>query len=453
MITRPRTIYIVALVGVVLYGFPGLVSYDSIVQLDEARRWELGNWHPAVMSALWRVVELVVTGTFGMLLLQAAALIAGLGGILRTQLAPRRAALVALAIAWFPPVLVVMGVIWKDAQMAGYLALAIALCAGPPGRRRWIGIALFVLASALRHNAPAATLVPIVLLVARERVRWQRWLVGIAAWLAITLAGIGLDAALTNHPGPDLGDLIEVTDIQGIARWAGPLSDDELRPLLAGANLHVDRDIQRELAAHYDPRNYLEFSEHPQPLEVSQTPAQRDAIGHAWRTLVLREPAAYVHHRWQLFRQVLELHAPSRPPAIVTTDDLYSRSTASAIQRAWFWLVRAISPLWYVPFIYFAVGIALLALARTRLEVALLGSGLVYELSLFAGAMTGDYRYSHWLIVTVVLAAVLIAHRRYMVVNLNDTGKSELPARSVIEADNVTVMAVAAGSDAVGVNV
>lgn len=453
MTTRPRTIYIVALVGIVLYGFPGLTSYDSIVQLDAARRWELGDWHPAVMSALWRVVELVVSGTFGMLLLQAAAFVAGIGGILRTELAPRRAALVALAIAWFPPVLVVMGVIWKDAQMAGYLVLAVALCAGPPGRRRWLGIALFVLASALRHNAPAATLAPIVLLVARERGRWQRWLVGVAAWLAITFAGVGLDAALTNHPGPGLSDWIEVTDIQGIARWAGPLSDDELRPLLAGANLHVDRDLQRELAAHYDPRNYLEFSQHPQPLELSQTPEQRDAIRHAWRTLVLHEPLAYAHHRWLVFRQVLELRAPSRPPAFVTTDDLYSRTTPSAIQRAWFWLVRAIGPLWYVPFIYLAVGLCLLALARTRLEFALLGSGLVYELGLFAGAMTGDYRYSHWMIVTVVLAAVLIAHRRYMVVKLNDTGNSELPARSLIAPDNVTVMTVAAGSAAVGVNV
>ena len=438
---KPRTIYIAALIGVVLYAYPGLTSYDSLIQLDEARHWQLGDAHPPVMSALWWLCEVVVAGTFGMLLLQATAFIAGVGTILRTQLAARQTAIAAFAIALYPPVLVVMGVIWKDSQMAGYLVLGIGLVAGAPGRRRWLGLLLVLLASALRHNAPAATLAPVVLLAARELPRWwQRWLGGIALWIAITLGGLALDRALTNHPDGAMTDVIAVVDIQGIVRWAGPMSDDELRTVLAGTNLRVDHDIQRELAAHYDPHNYLEFTQHEQPLELSQTPEQLAATRRAWRTLVLREPLAYLHHRWVLFRRVLDVHAPSNAPAFVTTDDPYSHLTASKIQVAWFWFVRAIGPLWYVPFIYFVVGLCLLALARTRLELALLASGLLNELGLFVSAQTGDYRYSHWLIVTVVLAAVLIAHRRYMVVKPNDTGNSELPARSAIAPDSDTVM-------------
>jgi hypothetical protein len=45
------------------------------------------------------------------------------------------------------------------------------------------------------------------------------------------------------------------------------------------------------------------------------------------------------------------------------------------------------------------------------------------------------------------------ARDRYFVVKPNDTGKSELPARSAIDPDSDTVMCVATGNAAVGVNV
>lgn len=209
-----------------------------------------------------------------------------------------------------------------------------------------------------------------------------------------------------NQPGPSLTDLIEVTDIQGTARFADPISDDDLRALLAGTNLTVDHDIQRELAAHYDPKLYLEFAEHPQPLELSTTDAQHEAVHRAWRTLVLREPLAYLHHHWGMFRRVLEIHASSTPPVFVTADE------PSLFQRGAFWFVRSIGALWYVPFVYFAVALFTLAFARTRTELALLGSGLVYELGMFPVALTADYRYSHWLILSTTIAVVLVVIRR-----------------------------------------
>ena len=317
--------------------------------------------------------------------------------IFRDVLAPRRAAFATLAITWFPPVLVVMGVIWKDSQMAGYLVLGIALLLR---RRRVLALAVLVVVGALRHNAPAATLAPLVLLLDR------RWWIGLAAWLAVTAGSFAVDGLLVNQPGPSLTDLIEVTDIQGTATFADPIPDDDLRELLAGTNLTVDHDIQRALAANYAPKLYLEFAEHPQPLELSTTEAQHAAVQHAWLTLALREPLAYLHHHWDMFRRVLEIHASSTSSVFVVAGQ------PSLIQRVAFWFVRAIGRVWYVPFVYFVVGLFTLGFARTRLELALLGSGLVYELALFPVALTADYRYSHWMILSTTIAVVLVVIRR-----------------------------------------
>ena len=413
-----------AVIGIALYALPGLMSYDSAFQLDEARRWDLGDQHPPLMSAIWRLCEVFVSGPLGMLVLQVGALIAGLGILLARELSARRAAAATLAISWYPPVLVVMAVIVKDAQMAGYLVLGIALLMAPRRWPRWAGLGALVVASAMRHNAPAATLAPIVLLWARDAApAWRRWLVGALAWLAVTAASFGITAVLTNDPGTGFGDIIRVTDIIGTVRYAEPLSDAELHELLAGTRLRVDRDIQAEFAAHYEPRIYLEFTQHPQPLEVSTTDAEREAVARAWRAIVLREPLAYLHHRWEIFQHVLDLHAASTPPPfqtplspeVLTGAELgqLRPTSPSFIQRAAARAVRGIGAVWYVPFVYFAVGLCLLPLARTRLELALLGSGLLYELGMFPVALSADYRYSHWLILSVIVAAVLIFARRY----------------------------------------
>jgi hypothetical protein len=163
-VLTPRRILALAVVGVLLYAYPGLVSYDSVDQLDQARRWDLGDWHPPAMAALWRGVELFIGGPFGMLLAQTIGLVLGANWILRDRLSPHAAALGALVVAWFPPILTVTGVVWKDGQMAGYLMLGIAALCSPRPRVRWLGVLAIFLASAVRHNAPAATLAPLVLL-------------------------------------------------------------------------------------------------------------------------------------------------------------------------------------------------------------------------------------------------------------------------------------------------
>jgi membrane protein implicated in regulation of membrane protease activity len=69
----------------------------------------------------------------------------------------------------------------------------------------------------------------------------------------------------------------------------------------------------------------------------------------------------------------------------------------------------------YVPWMYAVLGLVVigLALAMGSLDVvALCASGLVMEATLLFLAPSPDYRYSHWLVVSVCLAIVIIAVRR-----------------------------------------
>ncbi|HMG22717.1 MAG TPA: hypothetical protein VK607_15390, partial [Kofleriaceae bacterium] len=104
-----------------LYAFPGFMSSDSVLQIAEARTAVFSNAHPPIMAAEWRVLECFVAGPILMLVLQGALFLAGLHAILCHALAPRRAAVAAVALLLFPPILTTMAVIWKDSQMAAYL--------------------------------------------------------------------------------------------------------------------------------------------------------------------------------------------------------------------------------------------------------------------------------------------------------------------------------------------
>src|ERR1700733_5779665 len=108
---QPLAILAVGWLVIVLFAYPGVLTMDSFDQLGEGRAWFFTDSHPPAMAALWGIVDRVIAGALGMLLIQVTALLAGIYLILRRAIAPTDAAIVAVVIAWFPPVLAPMAVI------------------------------------------------------------------------------------------------------------------------------------------------------------------------------------------------------------------------------------------------------------------------------------------------------------------------------------------------------
>jgi hypothetical protein len=152
--------------------------------------------------------------------------------------------------------------------------------------------------------------------------------------------------------------------------------------------------------------------------------AQRDAIERAWWRTVEAHPWAYVKHRLVTMSDVIDLgstHSLGAPVKRRFVDPDYAAKQGLAtgssriqakLTRWMTWLARH-TPL-FVPWIYVALSLVLLPLARRQRDaLAILLSGLVLEASLLPLAHGRDFRYSHWMVITTMLGAVIVATRRY----------------------------------------
>jgi hypothetical protein len=419
----------------VLYAFPGQMTQDSWDHLTEARSGIYTDGHPPAIDLLFRWVDYIVPGPFLMLVIQSAALLAGLYLILRRALSARGAAWATFGLYLYPPVMTAMAVIWKDSMMAGWLALGlVALFDHRLGVRCLALVALFV-ASAVRYNAFAATL-PVIALVFEWRpglARPARIAVAVAAWLAITLAAFAANRALTVRPMYVWQSTLAVYDIVGtLSHVDGELADPELEQVLEGTGLLVHKDIHHTMRALYSTHNFAPIildPVHPlwslpiHGLDPAPEPV-RDAVARAWWRVVTAHPGAYLQHRLAVTGGVLALGtshvsgAVTRRDSFRYTDYVHQLGLGtgwSPLQDRWTrllqWIAR-VAPV-FVPWMYLVIALVLVPLAWGHRDVlAILLSGLLYEATLVPLAASNDYRYSHWMVVTTCIAVVMLTARR-----------------------------------------
>jgi hypothetical protein len=418
--------------AIVLYAYPGVMTMDSFDQLKEGRAWFFTDAHPPAMAALWGAIDRVVAGPIGMLLLQTGTFLAGLYLILRRAMRPRRAAIVACALALFPPVLAPMACVWKDCQMAGFLALGIAALLDD---RRWVkiaGLGALTIATAMRYNALGATLPLVVLLLDLGIARgWRRYAIATGAWLGITAIALGGNALLVDRKTYFWYSSMALHDIVGtIAHVDDDLSDAELRAELAPTGILASDHLHDKIRAIYQPYDFqalLTGDRHlwelPAGFSEPAPEAQRDAIGAAWWDLITAHPGAYVEHRFAAFAEALGFSRRQVNQAVIPHRAQYAgmlqymglaagySSVQDALESANAWIARH-TPL-FRPHLYFLISIALLfACRRSRDVLAIVLSGLAMEMTLLPLVATPDYRYSHWLVVCACVGVALLIARR-----------------------------------------
>jgi hypothetical protein len=317
--------------------------------------------------------------------------------------------------------------------MTGFTMLGIAALLSARRGVRIGGLLAMFAATAVRYNAAAATLPLVVLLFEwRPGLPWlKRYAISTAAWLAVTLGAFRFNAALTDHQ-MHTWTVFAVFDIAGTLACAdGELSDAELEAHLAGTDLLVHRDIHAAIRRLYRPTDVLPIINDKEALwglpingYVPAPVAQRDAIARAWRETITSRPLAYLEHRLSVMYEVLGLGAAEASGAIARRDYTWPENVHqlglgtgwSKLQRKltkhYRFLVRA-TPLFSV-WMYLVIAIALLPLAlRQRDMLALLLSGLGLEASLLLSAASPDYRYSHWLVICAIVAAIILGARRH----------------------------------------
>ncbi|HEY1549671.1 MAG TPA: hypothetical protein VGG28_17705 [Kofleriaceae bacterium] len=414
----PRAILVVAFVAFLIYAFPGFLGWDSEASLVQARSGHYSDAHPPIIALLWRLTEVFVAGPLGMLLIQAATLLVGLYLIFVRELRPKPAALAAAAVFLFPPVSGVTGLIDKDALMAGFVVLGIGL--GLHKRMKLAMVAL-VLGTAMRWNALAATLAPVLWLVdVGGATTVRRYARAAAAWVAITIAALAINTAITDRREYAWYGSHAYQDIAGTLHYVTELDDAQLAALLEGVPLLATDHLRSKLDALYDPAEYRQLQKYDGRIfEIPADAVQRAAIVRVWKATVLGHPSAYLHYRWDNFRKLVRIdpmesysqvyvwfHVIANDDSIAILDHDAGPSTIQARLRGWAISVSR-TPL-YDPYIYLLIALLLLLLfMRDRLARTLLLAGLTYEAAWFVLDPTADFRYSQWLILMTVIAGTL----------------------------------------------
>lgn len=417
-VSTRRRILLVGWLALIVYAYPGYMTWDSVQQLQEARYPPLTDWHPPIMALLWRLTDSITTGPFPMLVLQTTAMLLGLDGIFRRVLAPRRAAFATVAVLLFPPVMVVMAVIWKDSLMAAVLLAGIAALLSSDRRWRVVGCVLLCLGTMLRYNAPAATL-PVVLLLFQwrdELSSLRRYGLALAVWFAITVVAFGASRLITGKESHAWHGSLAIYDIGGTLARAPTMTDEQFRAELGDVKPVPTDRLQRKLRHLYTTTWWgpLLLGE-ARMFDAPETREQRDAISATWRHVVTKYPGAYFKHRRAVFFAALGLTETSMAAvwAEFHTDHesqlLVHRAKHSSVQVAVADLLRLFEGSFlFRPWFYAVLALLSLPLCRRlRTAFAVLASGLLYESTLVVIAPSSDYRYSHWMISCTAVGIVL----------------------------------------------
>ncbi|PAK94919.1 hypothetical protein B8X04_11770 [Brevibacterium casei] len=153
---------------------PGGMSPDTRWQLHQVvGNEQLSDWHPAIMTIVWRWVFDLTGHTSAILYVQVLVMFAiafGFAVYLYDVTKSRVWSMVGLAFPMLPYVFTYIGMLWKDTQMAEafFLTAVCALLAHRFKRLRWplliIGLLALTYGTAVRKNAFFAVL-PLVYLV------------------------------------------------------------------------------------------------------------------------------------------------------------------------------------------------------------------------------------------------------------------------------------------------
>ncbi len=419
----PRRTLLLGFAVLVVYGFPGYMSTDSVNQLIEARAGVLSSAHPPIMAKEWRFLDAIVAGPLLMLLAQGALFLGGLYRIFVRFVTPERAAWIACAILVYPPVLTTMAVIWKDSQMAAWLVAGIAALLDERLRVRILGLVLLIVACAFRHNAFAAV-VPLVFFV----FEWRNpvsWLRRITIMGGLSIASVLLAIGITRALAVDSVRLTPViADVSGMIGFTRPRTDEDLRELLRGTNLFAQTDIQERAGRLYRLGGPYRLTQGEDRLfDHPHTEEHWASLGRAWKELFFADPGAYFASHWFLYQRLLGIIEPARATVwdgfLEDGEQRYSvmhDARQGRIQR-WIKTVCAFladeTPL-FRPWIYAAIALLLLVTScRSRIGWAVLTSGILYELTFFVANADPDYRYSHWMVTSTCIGAAIVFLQRW----------------------------------------
>ena len=417
-------------VAACVLNYPGHLSLDSLIQLNEGRSGRFASMNPPFASALLGLFDRIHEGAGLQMLFDIGLLALALSVMLRAL--PRTSALSNLLLLGFlasPVTLIYSGIIWKDVLFGHLELLAFALLMSAERHARpWKMATIVVLLAAASQIRPQGVIVALVACLAfawlppRAGVRSVTTKAGLAFALfgATVVVSLLLSTFVTQKTERTIGiaysnaaPVLMLYDIAGIVKRVPDLDLSLLGEAGTDVPLLKQRILVQYTPQRMDPLDLyaaLPDSEHLYSPLVRQ-----------WLQAISTNPGAYLAHRLDVFGWQLGLHDPARClPVHVGIDNSDPRLLAALNLEA---ASRFSGVLWNYASAMFAtpvfrgityaaiLGASLLLLARAgfRRHVAatsLAIAALLFGLSYVVVGIACDVRYLYFTLTAAMFCAV-----------------------------------------------
>lgn len=300
--------------------WPGIASYDTVVQYQQVLSGQFDDWHPPAMARLWALFHgLGWRGQAPMFVLQMLLYWGGLA-LFAGALARRGQAIAGLAVlllGLWPPLLGWQVAVLKDGQMTGALVAAVGVAGWwrLDDRRMPFWAAALVLlllgyATLVRFNAAFAT-VPLALGLLGG-FRWDRPLFQAVLVLAGVAALIGIltpvNQRLLGASPSGVERSLPLFDLAGIAHYAGPQAVPQV-PAALWRRAEARGCLTPILWDPIGDTNACGYI-----VETMQDAAPGKKLRNAWLEAIATHPLAYARHRIAHWNSEMRLWMPSKMP-------------------------------------------------------------------------------------------------------------------------------------------
>lgn len=387
--------------------YPGIMTPDTLDQLNQATLHQFNDWHPPLMAWIWSKMNLVFPESSGLLFLDLFLLWFGLFSIRRT-IAHRFSPFVYL-LGFLPFVIGLSGVIWKDVATAYTLLWAAIIMLRPKSRVNLVLFSLFVFAGiGIRYNSLFSCLPLIVgyfwLWFAQDSVRYRKTRVLVASGLFFTAQLVCLNLFNyhfldTTRTTPQI--VIMVDDLSYMSTQLG-------QSLVPGVDLDtIVRSNQQSVSD-----NVFRFN---QPLGYQ-------AVKSAWKAAIKAYPGLYLRFRSKVFLRFLgfslappfDLDVPSRE---FWLDSSYQSQQTNVLRKVLGGYVKGAAdalPFFYTGIFWLAVAAATFCLGvftRLPYKVVTIALSLSCGINLMSYLLVANapfFRYYYWSVIGGSLALFLL---------------------------------------------
>ncbi len=406
--------------------YPGSMSVDSWQQFNQAVSRSYDDVHPPIMAWVWRYLLWIKKGPEPMLSLNVGMFWTGLF-LIWYQLIKQKchSYLLIPLLGFMPPVLGMIGVIWKDISLGSSLVLVVSLL-GYQSKfmniRKILIVILLFYATAVRHNAVAMTL-PFFLiscLVLKGQLYkgltqefFKSVFCGVKLLVGCLVVGFGLTRVILKPQKSDIyPSFIFFHDLS----YIGAKLDLELVPESFWTSYYSKEQVGKALKDLRASDGFIYSKE--APFKIIHDPLEIENIKRVWMKNIIDHFSIYLELRTQLFNslnsigfdqcRVCHFYIPNEfgggidkmaPWRSYLERNLSQIAAKTLFYSGWFYLLLGIMGL---------VATYLIQGEWFIISFCILISSIFYNLSFFMTTVTCDFRYLWPSTVLTLLGVMLI---------------------------------------------